>query len=122
MIVSNSFERIAEEYISLFNEFYPDKNITDKCYDVTIIRWLIMYFLYQEKKINKNKNVNVLNISIYFNQKSHTTVTKAISKIDLYLEDRRLLESDVNKDYKNKFFLFFYKFQKIFTKNQASLN
>ncbi len=110
-------EKHAEPYISLFKEIYPDKDIKDKSYSVTIIRWLIMYFLYQEKRINQNRDINVTYISIFFELKSHTTVTKAINMVDSYLENKKLLENSDN-EYKRKFFLFFYRFQMIFNKKK----
>ncbi len=120
---SNSviIETLAEPYIALFNQLYPNKDIKDKSYSVTIIRWLIMYFIYQEKKINNNKNINVTYISNYFGCKSHTTVTKAIAMIDNYLANKKLLESLGNEEYKRKFCLFFYRFQIIFNNKKESL-
>ena len=71
----------------------------------------------KQENVLKNKNINVTYISIFFEFKSHTTVTKAISMIDSYLENKKLLENSDN-EYKRKFFLFFYRFQMIFNKKK----
>lgn len=108
------FTQKKEKYVEIFNLHFPDKKITEKNYDVTIVRWLVMYFLYQEKKINKIKIANHETIATLFDLKTHSTVVKAIDKVESYLSNEKYLNRPDLEAYKDNFMLFYYRFQQIF--------
>lgn len=105
-------QKIKDKYNSYLREFkfiYPNQDILSKNYEVTLIRDLIMFFLYQEKKQNSLKTFNLTVISKLFNHNSHTGVKYAIDKVKGYIDNPKTLTTSN----KTKFFYLFYKYNRI---------
>lgn len=112
-ILSNT----TAKYIKKFNILNPNKNILDKSYNITIIRSLIMYFLYLEKKQKNNKDFKTVEIASALGVKNHTTVVRAINKIELYLSNEKYIKCN-NSTFQKNFRLHFFIFQKLFNSNK----
>ncbi|MBE7653880.1 hypothetical protein [Tenacibaculum finnmarkense] len=97
------------KYLNEFSKLYPEENIYSLQYDITLIRDLIMYFLYQEKIKKKDKTFNLTVLSKLFKQNSHTGVKYGIDKIEGYLKNPKTL----NTKHKTKIFYLFYKYNRI---------
>lgn len=103
-------KRKYRKYISLFKKIYPEESICNRKHHITIIRSLIMYFLYKDKS-RKNK-VKLTEIGELF-QVGHSTVSKAIKMIKIYIQDEKMLEPTLRNN-KNKFTYFYYQYYKIY--------
>lgn len=111
-----------DKYVEIFNLHYPDKQITEKSYDITLIRVIIMYFLYQEKKINKIKVANFETIASFFEVR-HTTVVRAVVKVNSYiqtLEDERFKSKIDTVKHLKDFNQYYYIFQNVFLNYKCS--
>ncbi|PWN60037.1 hypothetical protein [Chryseobacterium oncorhynchi] len=111
-----------DKYVEIFKLHYPDNQITEKSYDITLIRVLIMYFLYQEKKVNKIKGANFETIASFFEVR-HTTVVRAVEKVNSYiqtLEDERFKSKIGTVKHLKDFNLYYYIFQNIFLNYKCS--
>lgn len=95
-------------YINEFKRSFPNREITDKNYKVSIIRHILMYYLYLEKK--KNKSIKHKDIAKIFCCKS-STVCKAIKQVKEYNSLK-----NINKLGKEKelFKYFYVKFNRIY--------
>lgn len=105
-LLKEKYNRYRQEFENLF----PYVDIMNKDYKTTLIRNLIMYFLYQEK--NKRGNYNKLTLdqlAKLFELKSHSAVIYGIKKIEMFIQKPRYLTKD-----KETFFFLYYKYNQIF--------
>ncbi len=100
------------KYIEVFKKSFPNKEITDKSYNVTLVRYILMYFLYLEKRTNKS--IKYDDIAKIFGCDS-SSVCVAVKKVKQYnsIEKIKLLGN------KKELFRYFYtKFNRIFHSKQ----
>lgn len=100
---------LYNKYLDEFYKLYPEEDIYCLKYDVTLIRNLIMYFLYQEKIKKRDKTLNLTILSKLFKKNSHTGVKYSIDTIQGYLKNPKTL----NTTHKTKLFYLFYKYNRI---------
>ena len=112
-MLQSVIQQTASQYVEKFNKHNPNKNILDKSYNVTIIRSLIMYFLFLEKKENNKRDFNTTNIANYFGLKTHSTVLKAIDKVELYLNNEKYINSN-SQNFQKDFKFYYYLFQRTY--------
>lgn len=90
-------------YMKIFVKNYPNRNIKEKNYDVTILRNLIFYFLNQEK--DNGIRITYAIISEYFDS-CPCTVRKGIDKVKLYVFNPIYAKTVCNSNYLKFFMLF----------------
>lgn len=101
------------QMMQIFKEHYPEVDITKKSYDVTLVRDLMMYFLYKQNETSEKKNrVTYSDIASLFDLSDHSAVIKSNKKIAQYINDITYLYSGENK-LANTFKFFYYKFYKV---------
>lgn len=101
-------------YMNVFHSFY-DCSIHEKKYDITLVRSLMIYFLYKEKSSAKNMKVTFPEIATVFGMERSSTI-KANQRILAYIENEQYLKTN-SQAYQRTFRIFFYLFNKIFTQN-----
>lgn len=99
-----------EKYLALYHQFY-DFKITNKNYETTLIRWLIIFFLYRENEFG-NK-ITMKELANLFLLKNETTISHSNKKIRLYVKNPDKIHFLVGKN-KTIFFYFYYRCNKIF--------
>lgn len=96
-----------KQYLSLFKDSFPKNDIKDKVYDVTLVRHLMMYFLYLDKYSEFKTNYN--DIAKKFNC-GKATVCIAINNIKQYRSIKNV--KSLNK-YKTLYKYFFVQYNRI---------
>lgn len=100
-----------KKYLELYHRFYSI-DITDKNYDTTLIRWLIIFFLYRENEIGNKFTMQ--EIAQIFDLKHKTTITHSNNKIKEFIAFPNRIKRVVSGS-KTRFFYFYYMYNKIFS-------
>lgn len=99
------------KYMEEFKRSFPNSNITDKSYKVTLVRHIMMYFLYLEKR--KKNSITYDEIAGRFSCKK-SNVCLAIKQIKHYNTLNNYKQMGVNK---NLFRYFYFRYKKIYNNN-----
>lgn len=94
--------------MEVFKRSFPDKDIMDKSYHITMVRHILMYFLYLEKR--RNRSLKYDDIAKIFGCDS-SSVCKAVKQVKQYNSIQNFNRLGKEK----KLFQFFHaKFNRIF--------
>ena len=100
--------KLYNEYHKAYKKIYPNGNINSKDYTNTLIRNIIIYFLY---KHYKHKIIKRSHLTLKFNIKHVNSVYQKIVEIERYKKNTNEL---MNK--KDIFIYFYYIFYKVYIK------
>lgn len=99
--------------LKVFQSIYGDRSILEKNYEITLIRGLIIYFVYSENEDffrSYKEKITFKEIAEEFGLE-RTSVLKAYNRIEEYVKDWRLLNT-CNERQRRTFQIFFYLFNK----------
>ena len=114
-IKKNKKDRI-KRYLEIFEKvFQNNKNILSKNYNITIVRSIIIYFVYRENEFYDEK-LTYQDIAEELGME-RSAVTKAYHRIETIFNDLKILNS-YNEKEKQLFNIFYYIFKINYIKNK----
>lgn len=99
-----------EKCLSTFQSIYGNRSIMEKNYEITLIRGLIIYFVYKENDMLLKYKITFREIAEEM-EMDRTSVLKAYKRIEGYVKNWTLL-STCNERQRRIFQIFFYFFNK----------
>lgn len=97
---------LIDEFIQEYKNIFPNGDINDKDYKTTIIRNIIIYFLFKSYKKKKIKRQEIL---FNFTIKHKSNIYNKVNTINCYIDNPKILSNQ-----KPLFTHFYYKFKKIY--------
>lgn len=97
---------LIKEFLREYKNIFPNGDINNKDYTTTMLRNIMIYFLY---KSYKNKSIKRQDILDHFTIKHKTNIYNKINNIKEYIDNPKILSNQ-----RKLFIHFYYKFKKIY--------